>query len=57
MAYDLLGFAFLLAFIVFVVNKFSFSTDVVLYGIAISIAIIPEGLIAVITIVQALGVR
>ncbi|NP_001413487.1 sodium/potassium exporting P-type ATPase 1 [Physcomitrium patens] len=57
MAYMLLAFALLLALIVFAVNKFNFSTEVVIYAIALSIAIIPEGLIAVITIVQALGVR
>ncbi|KAG0624727.1 hypothetical protein M758_3G269600 [Ceratodon purpureus] len=57
MAYVLLVCALLLALIVFAVNKFEFNTEIVIYAIALSIAIIPEGLIAVITIVQALGVR
>jgi Na+-exporting ATPase len=57
MAYVLLVIALLLALIVFAVNKFEYSTEIVIYAIALSIAIIPEGLIAVITIVQALSVR
>ncbi|BBN03231.1 P-type Na+/K+ transporter [Marchantia polymorpha subsp. ruderalis] len=57
MAYILFGISLLLAVVVFAVNKFNFSTDIILYAVSLSIAVIPEGLIAVITIVMALGVR
>uniref|UniRef100_A0A7I4F8S0 Cation-transporting P-type ATPase N-terminal domain-containing protein n=1 Tax=Physcomitrium patens TaxID=3218 RepID=A0A7I4F8S0_PHYPA len=57
MAYVLLGVALIFALIVFAVNRFQFDTEIVIYAIALSIAVIPEGLIAVMTIVQALGVR
>lgn len=57
MAYLLLLIALLLALVVFAVNKFDFSSETIIYAIALSIAIIPEGLIAVLTIVQALAMR
>lgn len=52
MAYVLLGISIVLA-----VNKFHFTTEIAIYAIALSIVVIPEGLIAVITIMQALDVR
>ncbi|KAG6553240.1 hypothetical protein Mapa_004974 [Marchantia paleacea] len=57
MAYILFAISLLLAVIVFAVNKFEFTTDIIIYAVSLSIAVIPEGLIAVITIVMALGVR
>jgi len=56
-AYALLGLAALLAFIVFAVHKFSGSPEVAMYAISAGIAVIPESLIAVVTVTMALGVR
>ncbi|BBN12620.1 P-type Na+/K+ transporter [Marchantia polymorpha subsp. ruderalis] len=57
MAYVLFVISIFLAVIVFAVNKFNFNTEIIIYAIALSIAVIPEGLIAVITVVMALGVK
>jgi len=46
LAYILFGCALLLALIVFAVNKFSGSQEVVIYAISTGIAIIPESLVA-----------
>jgi Na+-exporting ATPase len=47
--------AALLAIIVFSVSKWQLNNDVVLYGICVAVAVIPESLIAVITITIAVG--
>jgi Na+-exporting ATPase len=57
MALWLFGLAILLAIIVFAVNKFDVTSDVLVYAISVAIAIIPEGLIAVVTLTMAFGVR
>lgn len=57
MAYVLFGVSLLLALIVFATNDWSGETEVVLYAVAIAIAIIPEGLVAVVTLTMAIGVR
>ncbi len=50
LAYLLFFCALLLAVVVFAVNKFDLDKDVVLYAISTGIAIIPESLVAVLTI-------
>jgi potassium/sodium efflux P-type ATPase len=51
----LFGLAILLTIIVFSVNKFDVQEDVLIYGICVAVAIIPESLIAVLTITQSVG--
>lgn len=55
LAYTLFGCALLLAVIVFGVNKFNVTTEVAIYAISTGIAIIPESLIAVLTITMVVG--
>jgi len=57
MAYGLFIFACLISIAVFGANQWSADTEVVIYAISIAIAIIPEGLIAVVTITFAFGVK
>ncbi|KFY75993.1 hypothetical protein V499_04145 [Pseudogymnoascus sp. VKM F-103] len=53
----LFGLALLLAIIVFSVNKWNLSDEVVIYGICVAVAVIPESLIAVLTITLAIGIK
>jgi len=46
----------ILVLIVFAISRFKISTNVVLYAISLALAIIPESLMAVVTIVMAKGV-
>lgn len=55
LAYLLFGFAILLAIIVFGVNRFDVTSEVAIYAISTGIAIIPESLIAVLTITMVVG--
>lgn len=55
LAYTLFGCALLLAVIVFGVNRFNVTNEVAIYAISTGIAIIPEALIAVLTITFVVG--
>lgn len=55
LAYLLFGCAILLAIIVFGVNRFNVTDEVAVYAISTGIAIIPESLIAVLTITMVVG--
>jgi P-type Na+/K+ transporter len=55
LAYTLFGCALLLAIIVFGVNRFNVTNEVAIYAISTGIAIIPEALIAVLTITFVVG--
>jgi Na+-exporting ATPase len=57
MALVLLAIAVLSLIVVFSVAKFQIDDQVVLYAISTAIAVIPEGLIAVVTLTQAFGVN
>jgi potassium/sodium efflux P-type ATPase len=57
LAYLLFFLAVLLAIIVFGANKFNITHQVSIYAISLGIAIIPESLIAVLSITMAIGTR
>lgn len=57
LAFILFGCAMLLAILVFSAAKFNINNEVVLYAIATAIAIIPESLVAVLTLTMAVGTR
>ncbi|CAO3676740.1 unnamed protein product [Rhizopus stolonifer] len=57
MALTLLVVAILCVIIVFAAAKFDIGDEVILYAISTSIAAIPEGLVAVVTLTQAFGVN
>ncbi|KAG2196203.1 hypothetical protein INT47_004729 [Mucor saturninus] len=57
MALVLLAIAIVSVIIVFAAAKFNINNDVVLYAISTSISVIPEGLVAVVTLTQAFGVH
>eukprot|EP00741_Cyanophora_paradoxa_P009498 tig00001496_g9199.t1 len=58
LGYALFAFAILCGIVVFAVNKFQGNLQkVALYAISVGIAIIPEGLVAVMTVTMAIGVR
>ena len=57
LAYLLLLVAIILAIIVFGANKFNITHQVTIYAISLGIAIIPESLIAVLSITMAIGTR
>ncbi|KAF9356183.1 Na+ ATPase [Mortierella sp. AD094] len=56
MAYFVFFAAMILVLVVFAVHSFKYSNEVAIYAISVSIAIIPEGLVAVVTLTMAFGV-
>ncbi|KAL2214636.1 potassium/sodium eff [Sarocladium strictum] len=56
LAYVLFGCAILLAIVVFGVNKFDLRNEVIIYATSLGIAIIPESLVAVLTITMVVAV-
>lgn len=50
-------FAILLAIIVFSANRWKIDNEVLIYGICVAVAVIPESLIAVLTITMAIGTK
>ncbi|KAF9498331.1 calcium-transporting ATPase 3 [Pleurotus eryngii] len=57
LAYFLLGCAIVLAIIVFSAARWHITDEIALYAIATAIAIIPESLVAVLTLTMAVGTR
>ncbi|KAI1298981.1 Na+ ATPase [Mortierella claussenii] len=57
MAYFVFAAAIVLVIIVFGVHGFKYSNETAIYAISVSIAIIPEGLVAVVTLTMAFGVN
>ncbi|KAI9152163.1 Calcium-transporting ATPase 3 [Paramyrothecium foliicola] len=53
----LFAFAILLAIIVFSVSKWNIGDDVLLYGICVGVAVIPESLLAVLTVTMAVATK
>ncbi|KAI0969611.1 hypothetical protein F4678DRAFT_165914 [Xylaria arbuscula] len=53
----LFALAILLAIIVFAANRFDVDGEVLIYGICVGVAVIPESLIAVLTISMAVGTK
>ncbi|KAI0204476.1 hypothetical protein F4808DRAFT_343647 [Astrocystis sublimbata] len=53
----LFALAIVLAIIVFSANRFDIDGDVLIYGICVGVAVIPESLIAVLTISMAVGTK
>lgn len=57
MAWSLFIFAGFLAIAVFGANKFKADSPTILYAVSVAVAIIPEGLVAVVTITLAYGMN
>ncbi|OMJ08674.1 Calcium-transporting ATPase 3 [Smittium culicis] len=57
MSWICLGIAIFLVLVVFAANKFKINGEVLIYSVSLAIAVIPEGLLAVLTLTMAMGVR
>ncbi|KAJ2157094.1 hypothetical protein GGF46_004746 [Coemansia sp. RSA 552] len=57
MSWLLLAIAIVCVLIVFGVNRFDISNEVLLYAIGLAIATIPEGLVAIVTLTMSIGVH
>ncbi|KAG6829048.1 hypothetical protein H0H92_005879 [Tricholoma furcatifolium] len=57
LAYILFGWALILIVVVFAASDFKVDEDVVLYAVATALSIIPEALVAVLTLTMAAGTR
>eukprot|EP01111_Echinosteliopsis_oligospora_P019352 TRINITY_DN933_c1_g1_i3.p1 TRINITY_DN933_c1_g1~~TRINITY_DN933_c1_g1_i3.p1 ORF type:complete len:1168 (-),score=364.62 TRINITY_DN933_c1_g1_i3:79-3582(-) len=57
MAYVLFFFAIIFGLIVIWANKWDFSGDVIVYAVSVGVAIVPSGLVGVMTLTMALGVN
>lgn len=57
LAFTLFGCSLFLIIIVFGASKFNINNEVILYAIATAIAIIPESLVAVLTLTMSVGTR
>ncbi|KAI8606000.1 potassium/sodium efflux P-type ATPase, partial [Dissophora ornata] len=57
MAYFIFLAAVVLVIVVFAVHSFHYNNETAIYAISVAIAMIPEGLVAVVTLTMAFGVR
>eukprot|EP00743_Colponemidia_sp_Colp-15_P004189 GILK01004519.1.p1 GENE.GILK01004519.1~~GILK01004519.1.p1 ORF type:complete len:1049 (+),score=97.46 GILK01004519.1:48-3194(+) len=57
LAYALFFAAIILALVIFAVNGFNIDHNTILYAVSVSVAIIPEGLVAVVTVTMSAGIR
>ncbi|GJJ74324.1 P-type Na+/K+ transporter [Entomortierella parvispora] len=56
MAYFIFVAAVVLVIVVFAVHKFHYSNEIAIYAISVAISMIPQGLVAIVTLTMAFGV-
>ncbi|KAK3845726.1 MAG: P-type II D ATPase [Linnemannia gamsii] len=56
MAYFIMVAAIVLVIVVFGVHKFRYSNEIAIYAISVAISMIPQGLVAIVTLTMAFGV-
>ncbi|KAG0268139.1 Na+ ATPase [Linnemannia exigua] len=56
MAYCIMVAAIVLVIVVFAVHKFRYSNEIAIYAISVAISMIPQGLVAIVTLTMAFGV-
>ncbi|KAF9968405.1 hypothetical protein BGZ73_000135, partial [Actinomortierella ambigua] len=57
MAYFIFAAAVILVIVVFGVHNFRYSNEIAIYAISVAISMIPQGLVAIVTLTMAFGVR